>query len=135
MSSITGKINEMIQRCGYFALQYIYLIGHWKWRLFSTQSRKWKRCTAQKNLEKTYSGLGAEIYAYHKQGGSAEWKDAPGVKQQLQLVEEAESKVFQADAEIAEVDEQFRNRKEELKARFSAKRSAVGGEDPGDESN
>lgn len=129
MSSITGKANEMIQRLGYFALQYVCLVGHWKWRLVSTQNRKRKRRAAQKNLEKTFSGLGGEIYAYHKQGGGkANWQDTPGVKQQLQLVEEAESKVFEVDAEIEEMKDQYRAKKEELKARFSAKRSAVGGE-------
>lgn len=129
MSGITGKLSEMIQRAGYFALQYVYIVGQWKWRLVSIQSQKWKRCTALKNLEKTYSGLGAEIYAYHKQGTDTDWKDSPGVKQQLQVVQEAESKVFQVDAEIDEINNKYRAKKEELKARFSKKRSAVGSEE------
>ena len=120
MSKVLGWMKQM----GYLALQYAYTILYWKLKFWKVQVQKWKKCGAQKKLEKTYGGLGADIYALYKQG-ETDWQRMPSVQQQLRLAEEAESKVFQVDQAIEEINNEYLRKKEELREKYSAKRAQV----------
>jgi len=128
MDSIMSKALGWMKQIGYLALQYGYTIMYWKLRFCKVQVQKCKKCGAQKNLDKTYSGLGADIYALHKQG-ETDWHRMPSVQQHLKIAEEAESKVFQINGAIEEINQDYLNKKEELKAKYSAKRAEVSAQD------
>jgi hypothetical protein len=122
MNAIVNKILELSKNLGYLALQYGYVGLYWLLKFAKVQLQKWHRCSAQKEVQKTYSGLGAEIYSAHKLGHDSDWARLPAVQQQLKLVEEVESKVFQVDAAVEQINNDFAAKKTELQARYAAKR-------------
>jgi len=85
MKGTVGKILRMVKQLGYYGLQYAYTNLHCILRFFKVQLQKWKKCGVQKRIQKAYSGLGAEIYALHKQGAD-DWQSMPAVQQQLKQV-------------------------------------------------
>ncbi len=125
MNALITKIVDFSKKLGYLALQYGYIGLHWLLRLIKIQLQKWHRYNAQKEVHKTYSGLGAEIYSAYKLGHDSEWSKLPAVQQQLKRVEEVESKVFQVDAVVEQINSEFAAKKEELCARYAAKRQAT----------
>jgi hypothetical protein len=125
MNAIVNKIMELSKNLGYLALQYAYVSLYWLLTLAKVQAQKWRRCSAQKKVQKTYSGLGAEIYSAHKLGQDSDWARLPAVQQQLKLVEEVESKVFQVDAVVEQINNDFAAKKAELQAHYAAKRQAT----------
>jgi hypothetical protein len=125
MSGIMGKLVVMLKRMGYLGMQYFYTILHWNLRFFKVQLLNIKKKKAQKNMEKAYSGLGAEIYSLYKQGDESDWKNMPAVQQEIKEIEEAESKVFQVDAGIDEVNNAYLSKKEEIREKYTAKRAAA----------
>lgn len=122
MNSIMNKVLGWLKQLGYLGLQYAYTIMYWKLRFFKVQVQKWNKCGTQKKLDKAYTGLGGEIYALHKQG-ETDWHGMPSVQQQLKLAEEAESKVFQVDEAIEEINNDYLSKKEEVKEKYSARRA------------
>jgi len=116
----------MLKKTGYVAMQYVYISIQWSIKLLKIQLEKLKKGRAQKNMGKAYSGLGAEVYSLYKQGDNSEWKNMPAVLQELKVIEEAESKVFQVDEAIDEIQNNYLNKKEEIKEKYSAKRAKVG---------
>ena len=123
MNAVMKVILEMSKMLWYYVLQYGYVALYWLLRLLKVQTRNWNRCASRKQLEKSFSGLGAEIYALYKQGEETDWPNVPMVQQQLKQVEEAESKVFQVDDLIEAVKRDFESKKEEVKAKYTAKRA------------
>jgi hypothetical protein len=123
MNAIVAKALEMSKKVGYLALQYGYVSLHWMLKLMKVQAQKWGRCSARKELEKSYSGLGAEIYSLYKLGEEAEWQKVPVVQQQLKRVEETEAKAFNVDAAIDQIQQDFLRKKSELQTEYSAKRA------------
>ncbi len=128
MSGILGKVFSMLKKLGYLGMQYAYTIIHWGLKLIKIQLQKRKRTRAQNKMEKAYSGLGAEIYSLYKQGEESDWKNMPAVQQELKTIEEAESKVFQVDEAIENVQNNYLNKKEEIKEKYSSKRAAMNSE-------
>jgi hypothetical protein len=124
MNSIMSKVLGWMKQLGYLAMQYAYTCMYWKVRFFKVQVQKWKKCAVQKKVEKTYTGLGADIYALHKQG-ETDWQRMPSVQQHLKFCEEAESKVFQVDETIEEINNDYLAKKEEVREKYSAKRTHV----------
>lgn len=124
MKGIVGNILRMAKNLGYYGLQYAYTSVHCLLRLFRIQTQKWKRCGAQKRIQKAYGELGAEIYALHKQG-AVDWQSMPAVQQQLKHVEEVESGVFRVDQVIEEINAAFQVKKEETRERYAEKRARL----------
>lgn len=94
-------------------------------KLVKIRLQKMKRTRAQKKMEKAYSGLGAEIYSLYKQGDPSDWKNMPAVQQELRIIEEAESNVFQVEEAIENVQNNYMSKKEEIKDNYSSKRAAT----------
>ncbi len=84
--------------------------------------QRWHRRLAQREVQKTYAGLGAEVYKAHRLGQENDWAGLPDVKQQLKRVQEAESRVFQVDAAAEQIHNDFSARKAELQAYYAGKR-------------
>ncbi|MDY0040843.1 MAG: hypothetical protein RBS57_11085 [Desulforhabdus sp.] len=126
MSGMLGNVLAMMKRLGYTGMEYARIIMQWKLKLIKVQLQKMRKNKARKNMEKAYSGLGAEVYSLYKQGDESDWKNMPAVQQELRNIEEAESKVFQVDEAIEEINNNFLSKKEEIKEKYSAKRSSVG---------
>ena len=131
MKGIVGKILRMAKQLGYYGLQYAYTNLHCISRFLKVRLQKWKKCGVQKRIQKAYSGLGAEIYALHKQG-AADWQSMPAVQQQLKQVEEVESGIFGVDQGIEEINAAFQRKKEELKELYTEKRARLMSEDQED---
>jgi hypothetical protein len=122
MNAIISKVLEASKNLGYLALQYAYVCLYWLLRLAKVQLQQWSRFTGKSSVQKAYSGLGAEVYAVYKLGRDNDWARMPAVQQQLKRVEEAESEVFQVDAVVEQINDEFAAKKAELQTRFAAKR-------------
>lgn len=120
-----SSVLSMLKKLGYLGMQYAYTIIHWILKLVKIRLQKMKRTGAQKKMEKAYSGLGAEIYSLYKQGDQSDWKNMPAVQQELRIIEEAESKVFQVDEAVENIQNNYMNKKAEIKENYSSKRDAV----------
>jgi len=123
MNAVMNMILEMLRMLWYYVLQYGYVALYWLLKLLKVQTRNWNRSASRKQLEKSFSALGAEIYALFKQGEEKDWPNVAMVQQQLRQVEEAESKVFQVDDLIEAVKRDYEQKKEEVTARYTARRA------------
>lgn len=122
MSGIVNKSVVWIKQMIYLGMQGLTVVFYWKLKLIRTQVQKWKKCGVQKRLEKTYSGLGAEIYALHKQDQSG-WEAMPSVQQQLRYVEEVEGDIFRIDEAIEALEQEYLTKKDEIKDSYASKRA------------
>lgn len=123
MNTIIRKMVQLSRKLSYFALQYAHVCLQWLWSLARSQLlQRWHRRLAQREVQKTYAGLGAEVYKAHRLGQENDWASLPDVKQQLKRVQEAESKVFQVDATAEQIHNDFSARKAELRAYYAGKR-------------
>jgi hypothetical protein len=123
MNTIIRKIFQLSKKLSYFALQYVHVCLQWLWSLARSQLlQRWHRRLAQREVQKTYAGLGAEVYKAHRLGQENDWANLPDVKQQLKRVQEAESRVFQVDASAEQIHNDFSARKAELQAYYAGKR-------------
>jgi hypothetical protein len=128
MNAIISKITEITRKLGYYAIQYGYVGLHWMLSRAKVQVlQKWRRCSARKEVQKAYAGLGAEVYKAFRLGQDSDWAGLPDVQQQLKRVQEVESTAFQVDAAAEQIYDDFRARKAELKARYASKRQAATG--------
>lgn len=125
MSGILGKVLAMLKKAGFTGMQYFYITIQWCMKLLKIQLQQFGKGRAQKNMVKVYSGLGAEVYSLFKQGDQTEWKDMPAIQQALREIEEAESKVFEVDEKIEEIENNFLSKKEEIKEKYTAKRAQL----------
>jgi hypothetical protein len=123
MNTIIHKMLQLSRKLCYFALQYAHVCLQWLWSLARSQLlQRWHRRLAQREVQKTYAGLGAEVYKAHRLGQENDWADLPDVKEQLKSVQEAESRVFQVDATAEQIHNDFSARKAELQAYYAGKR-------------
>jgi hypothetical protein len=125
MNAIVAKAIEISKKFWYLALQYSYVSLHWMLKEAKIQGQKWSRCSARKELEKSNSALGTELFSLFKLGEEAEWQKQPAIRQHLIRVEESEAKVFQVDAAIDQIRKDFTAKKEQLRAEYTAKREAA----------
>lgn len=126
MSTIIRTVLEIAKKFAYYALQYALIGLHWLLSRIKVQVlRRWRRCSAQKEVQKAYAGLGGEVYKAFRLGQDSDWAGLPEVQQQLKRVQEAESMVFQVDSAAEQVYGDFRARKAELQARYASKRQAT----------
>jgi hypothetical protein len=126
MNTLVAKIVEMSKKLGYFALQYGYVALYWMLKLYKVRMQKWHGSGAQKQLQKSYSALGAEIYALYRSRPESEWQKESAVRQQLQQVEESEAQVMRADGVLEQINSDFVAKKEELRTKYAAKRAETG---------
>ena len=122
MNAVVSKILALSKQLGCLAIHYAYVCLYWLLRLAKVQLQLWSRFTAKRAVQKAYSGLGAEIYSAYKVGRDSDWARLSAVQQQLKRVEEVESDVFQVDAVVEQINDEFAAKKAELKARFASKR-------------
>jgi hypothetical protein len=125
MNDLVCKVLDFGKKLGYFAMQYTYSNVYCVMKFFRIQIQKWKKAGEMKKLAKANSLLGAEVYALYRQG-TTDYQDMPSVQQQLRAVEAAESEVFEVDGVIEEIKNEYARMKDELKERYSLKRSQVG---------
>lgn len=128
MKGILDKVLRMAKSLSYYGLQYGYTALHGLIRLSKVQGHQWKKCGVQKRVQKAYSGLGAEIYALHKQG-TGDWQGMPAVQQQLRHVEEVESGVFRVEQSIDEINAAYQRKKDEISRLYAEKRARLMAED------
>lgn len=125
MSGILDKLLTILKKTGFTTMQYCYIGFQWCMKLLKIQLQKLNKSRAQKHMAKAYSCLGAEVYSLFKQGDQIEWKDSPAIQQALRKIEEAESKVFEVDETIEEIQNNFLSKKEEIKEKYAAKKTQL----------
>jgi hypothetical protein len=125
MNNLVCNVLDFGKKLGYFAMQYTYSNVYCVIKFFRIQVQKWKKSGEMKKLAKANSLLGAEVYALYRQG-TTNYQDMPSVQQQLRAVEAAESEVFEVDGVIEEIKNEYARKKDELKEKYSLKRSQVG---------
>ena len=126
MNLLLTKTLEAIRNSYNFALKYGSLAAQWKLKFVKIRWKKWKRCGAQKELDKAYGRLGAEIFALYE-GGHTEWQQMPLVEQKLKMVEKAEAKLFAVDEDIEAIASQYRAKKELIGNKYRREPSKSGG--------
>lgn len=119
------NVMNIIKKIGYFVLQYLLISYQWILKFIKVQLQKFKKSGVQKNLTKSYSALGAEVYSLYKQGITSDLRQIPVVEQQLKNVEEAESAIFQADEGINEIQSNYFLKKEEILKNYTEKRTTL----------
>ena len=125
MNVLLAKVLGMIKKLLYFAAEYFLIVVQWKLKFLKVQFKKWKRCRAQKDLDKAYSQLGAEVFALYK-GGQTDLQGMPLAEQKLKLVEEAESGLFAVDEEVGAINSEYQEKKEAITSKYEMKRSTAG---------
>lgn len=126
MGGVINNVIAILTKMGYWALEYVTIVYHWKMKVLRTQMKRLAVSRTQKNLAKAYSGLGAVVYGMLKEGQTS-LKDDPAVMTQMRNVEEAEARVKRIDEEIQEICDAFEAKKRTARETYAAKRNAVGG--------
>ncbi len=85
----------------------------WKLKFIKSKFQECKRCKAQRYLDNKMKRLGLEIYSLYRQEETDFFK-SPTVKQQLKLVEEAESRLVAIYDRLDEIDSQYRMKRQEI---------------------
>ncbi len=129
MKGLMEKAWGAIKKSGCYAQEYVLIVIQWKLQLIRKQLRKWKQRGAQKELDKAYARLGAEVFAFHR-GGQTDLQQMPLVDQKLKLVEEAEAGLFAVEEEIEVIGSRYQEKKEAIKAKCRMKRAGSGDDDP-----
>jgi hypothetical protein len=125
MNTLLAKALGAIKKLFYYAAEYLLIAVQWKLRWLRVQLRRWKRCSAQKEVDKAYSKLGAEVFALYR-GGQTDFRGMPLVDQKLKLVEEAEGGLFAVDDEIDAINNEYREKKAAISSHYQMKRTSVG---------
>ena len=125
MNALLAKLVGVIKKLFYFAAEYFLIVVQWKLKFLKVQLKKWKRYSAQKNLDKAYSQLGAEVFALYK-GGQTDIRGMPLAEQKIKLVEEAENGLFAVDEEVGAINSEYQEKKEAITSKYEMKRSTAG---------
>ncbi len=125
MNVLLAKPLGMIKKLFYFAMEYFLIVIQWKLKFLKVQLKKWKRCRAQKDLDKAYSQLGAETFALYK-GGQTDLQGMPLAEQKIKLVEEAENGLFVVDEEVGAINSDYQGKKEAIRSKYEMKRATAG---------
>jgi len=96
---------------------------HWFRRFLKIRCYKWKKCLAQKELDKAMRDLGAEVYfASDKEG---DLRGIPAVKQQLSRVEEVERKVLAVEELADKINRGYSETLDRIKAKCEERLARV----------
>ena len=95
------------------AVRFFQFIWAWIVKFVKTKFLGCKRCKAQKNMNEKVERLGTEIYSMHKRG-ETEFDKSAAVRQQLKLIEEAESHLFEVYDRIEAIDNDYRRKKQQI---------------------
>ncbi len=125
MSSVLKTILDIAQKISYFFLEYFYILLSFVMKFYKLQMLKWKKCSGHKELAKAQALLGSAVYSLHKQG-QKDLMAHPSIIDQLRLVEDAESRLLQADDELENIEKTHESKKEAIKEKYAAKRTEVG---------
>ena len=127
MTGIARSAAAVLQKTLHLLCRYGSIMFYWKLKFFKIRVQRWKQCSAHKRLLRAQSGLGAEIYALYKQSETG-WEGMPLVKECLRIVEEAESVVFQVEAAIEKIKDDYAAKVESIKAKHPCSCSAEAGD-------
>lgn len=125
MSQAGRWILGMLRRIWFHGVERFWIICLWNLRFLRMQRQKWKLCKVRKGVDRAYADLGAEVYGLHKQDQN-DWIRSEIVQFRLRKVEEEELRLFAVQDAMADIQQKYEKRKEEIRSRYVAKRAAVG---------
>lgn len=125
MGGFVNTAVNMLKKLGTFACQYSSVLYQWAMKTQKIQIQRFRKLGIQKKVEKTYSGLGAEIFALYKEG-QRDWAEASTVKEQLKIVEQAEASVFAIDQAVAGIQSEFQASKDAIAEKYASLRANIG---------
>lgn len=106
-----------------YLFQFFLVTVHWFRRFLKIRCYKWKKCRAQKELDKAMRDLGAEVYfASDKEG---DLRGIPAVKQQLSRVEEVDRKVLAVEELADKINRDYSYKLDRIKAKSEERRARV----------
>lgn len=105
-SDIAEKVSRLI-------VKWVRLAWVWILKLVKIRIQKFRLRKVQSNLYERRSRLGAEVYSLHSQG-ETEFLKSLVVLQQLKIVQEAESRVFEVHDRIKAIEKEYRGKKEAI---------------------
>ncbi|NLI33370.1 MAG: hypothetical protein GX422_11425 [Deltaproteobacteria bacterium] len=127
MTAILKTARDVLLRTLYFSLQNGMTAYRWLLRFFKIRLHNWKKCGAQKALDRELKQLGTGIYSLYARD-EGDWQNAPSVQQQIRAVKEAEGKLLQADALREAIDADYAEKKEKIREKYAARKAAIGPE-------
>ncbi len=89
------------------------VVWAWKLKFIKSKFQECKRCKAQRNLDAKMKRLGLEIYSLYRQE-ETDFLKSPAIKQQLKLVEEAESRLIAIYDRLDEIDSEYLKKRREI---------------------
>lgn len=119
MQAIMKTLMALIMKVKNLTLEYFFVLIQWFIKLGKVQMQKMKRTKNLKHLEKANSVLGAEVFALMKDGETG-WQGSPAVENSVTKIEQAEAKVFEVDDAIEQLNETFRQKREQIKNKYTA---------------
>ncbi len=124
MTGIFNMAKSFMLKGLTFFFQVFLATFHWLTRFFRLRLCGWKKCRAQKELDRAMRELGTEVYFLSDREG--DWRNAPAVQQQLTRVGEAEGKVLAAEELSGAINRKYKEKREGIKARFAERRARIG---------
>jgi hypothetical protein len=124
MTGIFNMAKSFMLKGLTFFFQVFLATFHWLTRFFRLRLCGWKKCRAQKELDRAMRELGAEVYFLSDREG--DWRNAPAVRQQLTRVREAEGKALAAEELSGAINRKYTEKRDSIKARYAERRARIG---------
>ncbi|NLI81524.1 MAG: hypothetical protein GX443_07520 [Deltaproteobacteria bacterium] len=124
MTGILNMARGLLLKTVYFLLQYGMTTYHWFLRFFKIRLHSWRKCGAQKALEKALKELGTSVYSLYARD-EGDWQNAPAVQRQLKEAKEAEEKVMRFDESKEAITLEYSQKKEQIREKYSEKRAQI----------
>jgi len=107
------EVNDIVEKLSRLILKGIRLAGVWGRKFLKIRFLKLRLHKAQRKLDRRMSRLGAEFYSLYRQDETQFLKSLV-ILQQLKIVQEAESQVFDVLDRIEIVKKEYLNGKEAI---------------------
>ena len=105
--------SSAVSKVSRFVLKSVRLTSAWAVHFVGVRFFRCKQCKAKQNLDRRMARLGTEIFSLYKQGDT-EFLKSLVVRQQLKIVEEAESQLVAVLDRMEVMDDAYRMRKGEI---------------------
>ncbi|MGA2400859.1 MAG: hypothetical protein ABSG91_04025 [Syntrophobacteraceae bacterium] len=109
------EAGDTADKASRLILRWVRIAWAWNLKFVKIRFHKHRLCKAQSNLDQRMSRFGAEFYSLHRQG-ETEFLKSLVIRQQLKIVEEAESHALAALDRIGAIEKEYLSKKQAIAA-------------------
>ena len=125
MKNVLFQILRILKKIAYYVLEYGYVFFCWTLKVLKIQYQRVRRWVARRGLKKSYTALGNEIYSLYKQDQTDDLLEIPSAEQRLRKTERAEERVFDAEDNMEDIRNAFKEKKESASGKYRALRASL----------